>query len=154
SKQAKSEESTRPKSKILELKPFESSIFKNLCCSRSFDVSSPSCSILHDRHVWIIGLHSTALRNCLAIRQLLLFTTDLILSFWAQHTGAKGKDKTLLAICQMGSAILRSSFLHSFSCLCSFLLNSQTQVQPFKKGVSNSATQDSIINVHNKAQFT
>ncbi|KAG5576775.1 hypothetical protein H5410_056909 [Solanum commersonii] len=30
----------------------------------------------------------------------------------------------------------------------------QTQVQPFKKGVSNSATQDSIMNIHNKIQIT
>ena len=36
-----------------------------------------------------------------------------------------------------------------------FCLSSRkTQVQQFKKDVSNSATQDSIINVHNKAQLT
>ena len=34
------------------------------------------------------------------------------------------------------------------------LVLKQTQVQPFKKGVSNSATQDSIMNAHNKTQFT
>ncbi|KAG5590912.1 hypothetical protein H5410_041426 [Solanum commersonii] len=34
------------------------------------------------------------------------------------------------------------------------LLLKQTQVQRFKKGISNSATQDSILNVHNKTQFT
>ncbi|KAG5606714.1 hypothetical protein H5410_028206 [Solanum commersonii] len=34
------------------------------------------------------------------------------------------------------------------------LVLKQTQVQPFKKGISNNATQDSIINVHNKTQFT
>ncbi|KAG5571622.1 hypothetical protein H5410_061388, partial [Solanum commersonii] len=31
---------------------------------------------------------------------------------------------------------------------------SQTQVRPFKKGVSNSATQASIMNIHNKIQIT
>ncbi|KAG5590023.1 hypothetical protein H5410_040537 [Solanum commersonii] len=30
----------------------------------------------------------------------------------------------------------------------------KTQVQSFKKGVSNSATQDSIMDAHNKIQFT
>ncbi|KAG5605922.1 hypothetical protein H5410_027414 [Solanum commersonii] len=30
----------------------------------------------------------------------------------------------------------------------------QTQVQPFKKGVSNSATQHLILNIHNKIQIT
>ncbi|KAG5570981.1 hypothetical protein H5410_060747 [Solanum commersonii] len=43
---------------------------------------------------WIIGWHSTTLRNCSATHCLLLFTADLILSFRAQHTGTKGKDKT------------------------------------------------------------
>ncbi|WMV24845.1 hypothetical protein MTR67_018230 [Solanum verrucosum] len=43
---------------------------------------------------WIIWRHSTASRNCSATRQLLLFTTDLIRSFRAQHTGTKGEDKT------------------------------------------------------------
>ncbi|KAG5572256.1 hypothetical protein H5410_062022 [Solanum commersonii] len=43
---------------------------------------------------WIIGQHSTALRNCSATHRLLHFTTDLIFSFRAQHTGTKGEDKT------------------------------------------------------------
>ncbi|KAG5575810.1 hypothetical protein H5410_055944 [Solanum commersonii] len=34
------------------------------------------------------------------------------------------------------------------------LVLKQTQVQPFKKGISNSATQDLIKNAHNKTQFT
>ncbi|KAG5571806.1 hypothetical protein H5410_061572, partial [Solanum commersonii] len=34
------------------------------------------------------------------------------------------------------------------------LVLKQTQVQPFKKGVLNSASQDSIMNEHNKTQFT
>ena len=35
-----------------------------------------------------------------------------------------------------------------------WLFSSKTQVHQFKKDVSNSATQDSIMNVHNKAQLT
>ncbi|KAG5595632.1 hypothetical protein H5410_036864 [Solanum commersonii] len=60
------------------------------------------------------------------------------------------------------------SFLRSFSRFVPFCLIAsklclsiqiretldKTQVQQFKKDVSNSATQDSIMNVHNKAQFT
>ena len=34
------------------------------------------------------------------------------------------------------------------------LSSSKTQVQQFKNDVSNSATQDSIMNVHNKTQLT
>ena len=34
------------------------------------------------------------------------------------------------------------------------LSSSKTQVQQFKKDVSNSATQDSIMNAHNKTQLT
>ncbi|WMV46649.1 hypothetical protein MTR67_040034, partial [Solanum verrucosum] len=43
---------------------------------------------------FIIGRHSTTSQNCSATRRLLLFTTDLILSFKAQHTRTKGEDKT------------------------------------------------------------
>ncbi|KAG5606617.1 hypothetical protein H5410_028109 [Solanum commersonii] len=46
------------------------------------------------------------------------------------------------------SQIFISSFFHLSLFL--FFLGSQTQVQPFKKGVSNSTTQDSIMNAHNK----
>ncbi|WMV13558.1 hypothetical protein MTR67_006943, partial [Solanum verrucosum] len=41
---------------------------------------------------WISRKHPSSW-NCLATCQLLLFTADLILSFRAQHTGTKGKDK-------------------------------------------------------------
>ena len=34
------------------------------------------------------------------------------------------------------------------------LVLKQTQVQPFKKGVSSSATEHSIMNAHNKIPFT
>ncbi|WMV45880.1 hypothetical protein MTR67_039265 [Solanum verrucosum] len=40
---------------------------------------------------WVIGRCSTASRSRSAIRQLLLFTADLLLSFNAQHTRTKGK---------------------------------------------------------------
>ncbi|KAG5599481.1 hypothetical protein H5410_030851 [Solanum commersonii] len=53
--------------------------------------SSPCCLALAFSIVvfWIIGQHSTALRNCWVIRQLLFFTANLIFSFRAQHTGTK-----------------------------------------------------------------
>ncbi|KAG5631228.1 hypothetical protein H5410_002945 [Solanum commersonii] len=70
-------------------------VFKNLCYSESFDVaSSSSCSILQYRRVLDLGRHSTASQNCSATQRLLLFTTNLILSFKTQHTRTKGKDKT------------------------------------------------------------
>ncbi|KAG5630270.1 hypothetical protein H5410_001987 [Solanum commersonii] len=48
----------------------------------------------------------------------------------------------------------RSSGLHFFVLFSLFIpFCDQTQVQPFKKGLSNSATQDSIMNTHMKTQF-
>uniref|UniRef100_M1E088 Uncharacterized protein n=1 Tax=Solanum tuberosum TaxID=4113 RepID=M1E088_SOLTU len=41
----------------------------------------------------VIGGNSTASRNYSAIRRLLPFSADLILSFRAQHTGTKGEVK-------------------------------------------------------------
>ncbi|KAG5631026.1 hypothetical protein H5410_002743 [Solanum commersonii] len=63
---------------------------------------------------------------------------------------------------QIASAIRRSLFLRSFSFLCSFLVNcvhafvskSKYLKLKFRKDVSNSATEDSIMNAHNKTQFT
>ncbi|KAG5576604.1 hypothetical protein H5410_056738 [Solanum commersonii] len=46
------------------------------------------------------------------------------------------------------------AFISLFFSASLFLLANKTQVQQFKKDVSNSATQDSIMNVHNKTQFT
>ncbi|KAG5586967.1 hypothetical protein H5410_047401 [Solanum commersonii] len=80
---------------------------------------------------WIIRRNSTASRNCSVTRRLLFSTVDLILSFKAQHTGTKGEDKTFWRLAEW-----------------------QTQVQLFKKGISNRVTQDSIMNAHNKTQFT
>uniref|UniRef100_M0ZXX1 Uncharacterized protein n=1 Tax=Solanum tuberosum TaxID=4113 RepID=M0ZXX1_SOLTU len=41
--------------------------------------------------LWVIVRHSTALKNFLAMRRLLPFSADLILSFRAQHTVTKGE---------------------------------------------------------------
>ncbi|WMV37705.1 hypothetical protein MTR67_031090 [Solanum verrucosum] len=41
--------------------------------------------------LWVIGRHGTASQNFSAMRQLVSFTADLILSFRAQHTGTKGE---------------------------------------------------------------
>ncbi|KAG5585676.1 hypothetical protein H5410_046110 [Solanum commersonii] len=68
---------------------------------------------------WIIRRHSNASRNCSVIRRLLIFTTNLILSFRAKHTGTKGEDKTFWRLTEWVR---------------------ETQVQQFKKDVSNSAT--------------
>uniref|UniRef100_M1DEH4 Uncharacterized protein n=1 Tax=Solanum tuberosum TaxID=4113 RepID=M1DEH4_SOLTU len=49
---------------------------------------APSFSIVV---LWVIGRHSTASRNISAMRRLLPFSADLILSFRVQHTGTKGE---------------------------------------------------------------
>ncbi|KAG5631357.1 hypothetical protein H5410_003074, partial [Solanum commersonii] len=73
-----------------------------------------------------------------------------------------------LATRQVDLAITKLAFLHSLSVFCSFLqisvlalfLNpytwksSKTQVQQFKKDVSNNATKYSIMNAHKKTQLT
>uniref|UniRef100_M1DK65 Uncharacterized protein n=1 Tax=Solanum tuberosum TaxID=4113 RepID=M1DK65_SOLTU len=41
--------------------------------------------------LWVIGRHGTTLRNFSAMRRLLPFSTNLILSFRVQHTGTKGE---------------------------------------------------------------
>uniref|UniRef100_M1DUX5 Secreted protein n=1 Tax=Solanum tuberosum TaxID=4113 RepID=M1DUX5_SOLTU len=41
--------------------------------------------------LWVIGRHGTASRNLSAMRRLLSFSADLIISFRAQHTGTKGE---------------------------------------------------------------
>ncbi|WMV32753.1 hypothetical protein MTR67_026138, partial [Solanum verrucosum] len=43
--------------------------------------------------LWVIRRHSTASRNYSAIRRLLPFSANLILSFRNQHTGTKGEVK-------------------------------------------------------------
>ncbi|KAG5571378.1 hypothetical protein H5410_061144 [Solanum commersonii] len=64
----------------------------------------------------------------------------------------KRRSKTLR---QLAKWTRRSSSLHFFVFLSLFIpFCDKTQVQPFKKGFSTSATQDSIMNAHNKTQFT
>uniref|UniRef100_M1DCE5 Uncharacterized protein n=1 Tax=Solanum tuberosum TaxID=4113 RepID=M1DCE5_SOLTU len=41
--------------------------------------------------LWVIGQHSTASRNISVMRQLLPFSTDLILYFRARHTRTEGE---------------------------------------------------------------
>ncbi|KAK6786396.1 hypothetical protein RDI58_014921 [Solanum bulbocastanum] len=67
---------------------------------------------------WIIGQYSTVSQNCSAIPRLLIFTTDLMLSFNAQHTGTKGEDKTFW---QLAERVRRCSDLHFFVLSATFV---------------------------------
>ncbi|WMV30260.1 hypothetical protein MTR67_023645, partial [Solanum verrucosum] len=42
--------------------------------------------------LWVIGRQGTTSRNCSEMRRLLLFTIDLLVSFRAPHTRAKGEN--------------------------------------------------------------
>ncbi|KAG5614957.1 hypothetical protein H5410_014781, partial [Solanum commersonii] len=160
SKQAESEKSTRPKSKLLELKPFEFSTttlneylyFSKICAATDHSMSLVEIVELLGVLPLIIGQHSTASRNYSVTRQRLLFSADLICSFRAQYTGTKGEDKTLCVHVPSNSKYLnlRDSSTPQLKLL---LVLKKTQVQPFKKGISNSARQDSIMNAHNKTQL-
>ncbi|KAG5610343.1 hypothetical protein H5410_021624 [Solanum commersonii] len=67
--------------------------------------------------LWVIGRHGTASRNFPAMRRLLRFSADLILSFRAQHTGTKGK----YVICwRFPEWVRRFVHLHFFILLASF----------------------------------
>ncbi|KAG5599708.1 hypothetical protein H5410_031078 [Solanum commersonii] len=76
--------------------------------------------LLYPQHcrVWIIGRHSKDLWNYWAIRRLLLFTTDLILSFRAQLTGTKGEDGTCWRHAEW---VRRFSGLHFFDVSATFV---------------------------------
>ncbi|KAG5571271.1 hypothetical protein H5410_061037, partial [Solanum commersonii] len=88
-----------------------------------------------------------ALQNCSATRPLLLFIANLIFSFRDQHTGTLGEIKAVRWL---------SQWLRQSSGLLFFIISAafKTQVHQFKKDVSNSATQDSIMNAHKKYQLT
>ncbi|KAG5581411.1 hypothetical protein H5410_052038 [Solanum commersonii] len=58
-------------------------------------------------------------------------------------------EYVLSAYRQRFLAMLMLQLLRSFQHFCSFL-----HLSPFKKGVSNIATQESIMSAHNKIQFT
>ncbi|KAG5580643.1 hypothetical protein H5410_051270 [Solanum commersonii] len=72
-----------------------------------------------------VGRWNTTSRNHLATRRLLFYLADSIFSFRAWHTGTLGETIAIR----------------------------KTQVQQFKKDVSTSATQDSIMNTHEKTQL-
>uniref|UniRef100_M1DYJ5 Uncharacterized protein n=1 Tax=Solanum tuberosum TaxID=4113 RepID=M1DYJ5_SOLTU len=126
SKQAKNEESTRPKSKFLELKPFESSSsskpYPNLELKTDHSVtlveiadqlSYSPFGVVHRRLAlvfsivmfWIIRRPSTASRNFSVTHRLLLFNTDFILSFRAQHFGIKSEPALAWHTRTLGSQV-------------------------------------------------
>ncbi|KAG5572628.1 hypothetical protein H5410_062394, partial [Solanum commersonii] len=106
-----------------------------------------------------------SLQHLQAIHPLLFSITHLIFSFGAWHTGTLGEFMDIRRLAQW---VRRSSLLILFIFLAAFpnrglintpnlnfcLSSSKTQVQQLKKDVSNSTTQDSIINEHKKTQFT
>uniref|UniRef100_M1DEW2 Uncharacterized protein n=1 Tax=Solanum tuberosum TaxID=4113 RepID=M1DEW2_SOLTU len=69
--------------------------------------------------LWVIGRHGTALRNCSAMRRLLPFFADLILSFRAQHTGTKGEVRPFGD--SPGGLSNPQAFISSFSSAFSFV---------------------------------
>ncbi|KAG5576185.1 hypothetical protein H5410_056319 [Solanum commersonii] len=110
-------ESTRFKSKFLELKLFESSSSSKP--SPNFELKTNYSTSL----VEIADQLSDSSFGRFHRRHALSFSIIVFGSLGDIHTGAKGEDKIVLVIRRMSLAILRSLFLHSFSCLCSFLLN-------------------------------
>ncbi|KAG5631518.1 hypothetical protein H5410_003235 [Solanum commersonii] len=187
---AKNEESKRPKSKSLEMKPFFSSSLQNPLKLRAKILKSNSlyekyntCStlkttalttdrsaslvgiadqlgdspfgVVHRRLapflniivLWVIGRHGTTLRNFSVMRRLRPFSADLILSFKAQHTGTKGEYVIYWQFADLHFFILLASFSH----FCSIMSMLSLKLQIPK---TSSATQDSIMNAHNKTQFT
>ncbi|KAG5590163.1 hypothetical protein H5410_040677, partial [Solanum commersonii] len=95
---------------------------------------------------WFIGRYSTTLRNCSMMHRLLPFITNLIISFSAQQTGTLGECPCFAS----NSKYLKNKDLHHTPNLNFWLSSSKTQVRQFKKNVSNSATQDSIMNAHTR----
>ncbi|WMV45981.1 hypothetical protein MTR67_039366, partial [Solanum verrucosum] len=67
--------------------------------------------------LWVIGRHGTASQNFSAMRRLLPFSVDLILSFRAQHTGRKGE---YVINWRFAEWVRRFPNLHFFVLLASF----------------------------------
>ncbi|WMV18790.1 hypothetical protein MTR67_012175, partial [Solanum verrucosum] len=77
---------------------------------------------------WIIGQHSTTLRNYSATRRLLLFTANFILSFKAQLIGKKCEDKIFWRFAEW---VRRFSDLHFFVLSAAFVPFFLTSVHGF-----------------------
>ncbi|KAG5599519.1 hypothetical protein H5410_030889, partial [Solanum commersonii] len=105
------------------------------------------CFGLQHLQVSYFGRYGNASRNRLATHRLLLFITDWIFFFRARHTGTLGETMTIRRLAQW---IRGSSGFLFFVLSAAF----KTQVQQFEIDVSNSATQDSIMNAHKKTQLT
>ncbi|KAG5580258.1 hypothetical protein H5410_050885 [Solanum commersonii] len=126
-------------------------MFDSLKINNKFSIYRLQKIVLADLSVSIftfstIGQYSNASQKYLAKLQLLLHRLLIPLlqgfAYWN-----KGRSASLQGISKCSWRCSGFSFFILFSLF-------QTQVQPFKKGVSNSATQDSIVNAHNKTQFT
>ncbi|KAG5631595.1 hypothetical protein H5410_003312 [Solanum commersonii] len=146
---------------ILEMKPFGSSSLQNPLKHRA-KISKSTIIYEHFNNCSTLKTTTLTIDRCLAI-------TFIIIVLWvigAQHNGTKGKVRPLeaspsglgdpqdfISLFLSASFFLRRS-VHAFLQTSNTGDLRQTQVQPLKKGVSNSATQDSIMNAHNKTKFT
>ncbi|KAG5610957.1 hypothetical protein H5410_022238 [Solanum commersonii] len=140
-KQAKNEESTRPKSNFLELKPFESSSSSKP--SPNLELKNRSkfskiCAVKdHSAKLVRIADQLGDLPFGLVHRRLALALSIIVFWIIRQHSTAS-----------------RNCLYPCFPSNFKYLKLKATQTQPFKNEVSNSATQDSIMNAHNKTQVT
>ncbi|KAG5571596.1 hypothetical protein H5410_061362 [Solanum commersonii] len=137
---AKNEEIKRPKSNSLEMKPPSSSSFQNPLKLRAKISKS-------DHSVSLVRIADQLGDSPFSVVHHRLVPTFSIVVLWAIRwygTASRNCSGSAHWIKRQSKTLRRSLGLHFF----------QTQVQLFNKGVSNSATQDSIINAHNKTQFT